>query len=507
MGEHEFLTETWSKIDPSVKKPRIGYSVFVCIVAAIGGLSFGYDLGVLSSVLVMPRFTESLTLSTWDKTNIVGLFLVGCTFGSALQGIFSDKFGRKWTIICGALFVILGGLIQSLALNVPMLFAGRFIDGLAIGAFSALVPVYMAECAIHSFRGAMVTGQQFMIILGMSLAYWVDFLTYRVFPSSDWQWRAPLIVPTLLGLLIFFTMMTMPRSPRWLLSKGHSNEALINLARLRMLPVDNEYVTTEFAEMEWSLERDQQTGSTTFKEMLSTPILRKRLLVICGINAYQQLSGNNGVSYYAPQFYQLLQVGGTDSLLLLQGVYGLIILIMTIPTIFIIERLGRRLILIAGSVIMTFFMLALGILFAVTTGGDPNNVATLVANKSLGILGVCFILLFIAGYMASWGPVVWVVSSEVFPLRVRSKAIAVSSMIQWLSNTLTVYIVPLAMAVNTYGIFIALGLVAFTSIPFVYFFLPETRGATLEEMDDIWLEEKKILNFSRKEMEVQDSLI
>ncbi|KAJ1554515.1 hypothetical protein HK096_003174 [Nowakowskiella sp. JEL0078] len=490
MGEHEFLAETWAKIDPSVEKPKLQYSIAVCIVAAIGGLCFGYDLGVLGSILAMPRFTESLTLSTVDKTNIVGLFLIGCTIGSALQGFFSDRFGRKWTIVGGSVIAALGGFLQAFAQNVPMLFAGRGVAGLAIGAFSALVPVYMSECIVHSIRGAMVTGQQFMIVSGISLAYWVDYMTYKAFTQNDWQWRGPLLVQGVLGVILFFAVMPLPKSPRWLLSKGNKEQALINLARLRMLPKDNEYVVTEFEEMEWSLQREREIGSTTFTEIFTSPILRKRLIVICGINAYQQLSGNNGVNYYAPQFYKQLQVGGTDSVLLLQGFYGLLKLVMTIPTVFGIEKFGRRMILILGASIMTLAMLSLGTLFAVTTGGDNNNIATLAGNRSLGILGVFFIWLFVVGYNASWGPIVWVVSSEVFPLRVRSKAIAVSSMVQWLCNTIAVYAIPLAMAANTFAIFIALGLVAFSSIPFVYFFLPETSGATLEEMDLIWSGEK-----------------
>ncbi|KAJ1557121.1 hypothetical protein HK096_008959 [Nowakowskiella sp. JEL0078] len=495
MGEHEFLSETWAKISPSEKKPRLLYSIIVCVVAAIGGLCFGYDLGVLASVLVMPRFTESLTLSTVDKTNIVGLFLIGCTIGSALQGYFADTFGRKWTIVGGSVIAALGGFLQAFAQNVPMLFVGRGIAGLAIGAFSALVPVYMSECVVHSFRGAMVSGQQFMIVSGISIAYWVDFLTYKVFNSNDWQWRGPLIVQGVLGVILFFGVMPLPRSPRWLLSKGKKEEALNNLAKLRMLPVNNEYVRTEFEEMEWSLQREREVGSTTFTEIFTSKSLRKRLLVVMAINAYQQFSGNNGVNYYAPQFYKQLQVGGTDSVLLLQGFYGLLKLVMTVPTIFVVEKLGRRVILMVGSCIMTFSMLALGILFAVTTGGDPNNVSTLAANKSLGILGVFFIWFFVVGYNASWGPITWVVSSEVFPLRVRSKAMAVTSMVQWAANTITVYAVPLALSSNTFGIFIGLGIVAFTSIPFVYFFLPETKNATLEEMDLIW-DGEKVMNES-----------
>ncbi|KAJ1541822.1 Plasma membrane low glucose sensor, partial [Nowakowskiella sp. JEL0078] len=337
----------------------------------------------------------------------------------------------------GSVIATIGGFLQAFTVSVPMLFIGRFIAGLAIGAFSAMVPIYMSECIVYTFRGSMVTGQQFMIVLGVAAAYWTDFITYKFFTTNDWQWRGPLIVQGFLGILIFVSVLPLPRSPRWLLSKGHNEQSLASLARLRMLPEDNPYVQTEFEEMQWSVQREREIGTSSVIEVITSPVLRKRLLVISALNAYQQLTGTNGVNYYAPQFYQQLQVGGTDSVLLLQGFYGLLKLVMTIPAVFGIEKLGRRKLLMIGASIMALAMLALGTLFAVTTGGDPKNVTVLASNKSLGILGVFFIWSFVVGYNASWGPVTWVVSSEVFPLRVRTKAMAVTATVQWLANTLS----------------------------------------------------------------------
>ncbi|KAJ3128518.1 Plasma membrane low glucose sensor [Nowakowskiella sp. JEL0407] len=490
MEEHEFLADVWKRIDPSVPKPRLFYSVAVCLMAAVGGYAFGYDVGVLASILVMPRFTEQLSLTTVDKANIVGTFLIGCTVGSIFQSYFADTFGRKWSIIIGGVVSTAGGFIQAFASSVVMLFIGRLTAGLAIGMFSALVPIYMAECVIYTFRGQMVTFQQLMIVLGVSSAYWIDFLTYKVYTFTEWQWRGPLLVQAFLGIVLLIGVVFLPKSPRWLLKKGLEKESLESLAKLRMLPTDNEYVRTEFEEMKWSHEQELAIGTSSYLEVFQNKSLRKRLVVMLAINAYQQLTGIQGVNYYAPTFYQQLQVGGPDAILLLQGFYGILKLIMTIPTFFIVDKFGRRPLLFFGSVIMSVSMLGLGFLFLATTGGDPKNVASLSANKSYGYLGVALIWLFVVGFNSSWGPITWVVSAEVFPLRVRSRAIALTAGLQWACNTATAYAIPLAIAQNTFAIFLVLGSLGVSSIFVVYFFLPETKNVTLEEMDMVW-EDKK----------------
>jgi sugar porter (SP) family MFS transporter len=438
---------------------------FVNIAAAItatGGLLFGYDTGVISGALLFIR-QDFAPLSPFVEGIIVSTLLVGAVVGALSGGPLSDRVGRRPTALLAAVIFGLGALAVALAPSVAFIIFGRFLLGLGVGLASMIVPLYIAEIAPAERRGALVSLNQLMITIGILLSYIVGVIFT---PIEGWRYMfgVALIPALILGIGMFM----LPESPRWLFEHGQIAKARTVLSRSR----SPEEVDQEFREMEEIKELEEEQARVSYKELLA-PYVRPALIIGIGLAIFQQITGINTVIYYAPTILQNVGFSEGGAIAATAVGVGLVNVGFTILAVRIIDRAGRRPLLIIGLIGMIISLALLGLVFAL---GATSGAAGLLATVCLG--------LYIASFAISLGPVFWLMISEIYPLRIRGTAMSVASIANWGSNWLVALTFPVLLATfggaGSFWLFAGLGIVAWF---FVYFRVPETKGRSLEEIE------------------------
>ncbi|MDQ3943340.1 MAG: sugar porter family MFS transporter [Actinomycetota bacterium] len=432
-------------------------------IAATGGLLFGYDTGVISGALLFIR-QDFAPLSPFMEGIIVSTLLVGAVVGALSAGPFSDRFGRRPTALLAAVIFALGALAVAFAPSVAFIVLGRFLLGLGVGLASMIVPLYIAEIAPAARRGALVSLNQLMITIGILLSYIVGV----IFTPIE-GWRYMFGVALIPALVLGIGMFRLPESPRWLFNVGQTEKsrAVLGLSR------SQEEVELEFREME-EIRRveEEQEDKVGYAELLS-PYVRPALIIGLGLAIFQQITGINTVIYYAPTILQGVGFSEGGAIAATALGVGVVNVGFTILAVYIIDRVGRRPLLIVGLIGMTVSLALLGVVFA--TGG---------AGGAAGLLATVCLGLYIASFAISLGPVFWLMISEIYPLNIRGKAMSVASFANWGSNFLVALTFPVLLATlggaGSFWLFAALGIVAWF---FVYFRVPETKGRTLEEIE------------------------
>ena len=444
-----------------------GQRRFVNIAATItatGGLLFGYDTGVISGALLFIR-QEFAPLSAFQQGIIVSFLLVGAMVGALSGGPLSDRVGRRPAALLAAIIFGIGALAVAFAPTVSFLVFGRFLLGLGVGLASMIVPLYIAEIAPADRRGELVSLNQLMITIGILLSYIVGV---AFAPIEGWRWMfgVALIPALILGIGMF----RLPESPRWLFEHGHLEKAreVLNLSR------NPEEVEQEFREMQEIKDQDREISQerVSYKELLA-PYVRPALIIGIGLAIFQQITGINTVIYYAPTILQGVGFSEGGAIAATALGVGVVNVGFTILAVRIIDRVGRRPLLIIGLIGMIISLALLGVVFA--TGGS-GGAAGLLATVCLG--------LYIASFAISLGPIFWLMISEIYPLRIRGSAMSVASIANWGSNFIVALIFPVLLATlggaGSFWLFAALGIVAWI---FVYFRVPETKGRSLEEIE------------------------
>ena len=438
---------------------------FVNIAAAItatGGLLFGYDTGVISGALLFIR-QDFAPLSPFVEGIIVSTLLVGAVVGALSGGPLSDRVGRRPTALLAAVIFGLGALAVAFAPSVAFIIFGRFLLGLGVGLASMIVPLYIAEIAPAERRGALVSLNQLMITIGILLSYIVGVIFT---PIEGWRYMfgVALIPALILGIGMFM----LPESPRWLFEHGQIAKARTVLSRSR----SPEEVDQEFREMEEIKELEEEHARVSYKELLA-PYVRPALIIGIGLAIFQQITGINTVIYYAPTILQNVGFSEGGAIAATAVGVGLVNVGFTILAVRIIDRAGRRPLLIIGLIGMIISLALLGLVFAL---GATSGAAGLLATVCLG--------LYIASFAISLGPVFWLMISEIYPLRIRGTAMSVASIANWGSNWLVALTFPVLLATfggaGSFWLFAVLGIVAWF---FVYFRVPETKGRSLEEIE------------------------
>ena len=440
---------------------------FVNIAAAItatGGLLFGYDTGVISVALLFIR-EDFAPLSPFLQGIIVSFLLIGAMVGALSGGPLSDRVGRRPTALLAAVIFGLGALVVAFAPSVTIIIFGRFVLGLGVGLASMIVPLYIAEIAPADRRGELVSLNQLMITIGILLSYIVGVLFE---PIEGWRWMFG--VALLPALVLGIGMFTLPESPRWLFEHGQRDKSRTVLGRSR----SPEEVDQELQEMQDIKDQGNQQERVSFSELLA-PFVRAALIIGIGLAIFQQITGINTIIYYAPTILEnagFSQRGATVANAL--GV-GLVNVGFTILAVRIVDRVGRRPLLIVGLIGMIASLALLGVVFSVA--GESTG-------ATAGILATVCLALYIASFAISLGPVFWLMISEIYPLRVRGTAMSVASIANWGSNYIVTLMFPVLLAAlggaTLFWVFAVLGVVAWI---FVYFRVPETKGRSLEEIE------------------------
>jgi sugar porter (SP) family MFS transporter len=441
--------------------PVAGHFVtMVAWISALAGLLFGYDTGVISGAILFVQ--QDFSLTTLQEEVVVGAVLLGAVAGAIFGGRFADRFGRRNVLIQVAILFILGAVGTALAATPTWLVIGRVIVGVAIGVASFTAPLYISEVSPPNVRGKLVSLNQLMITIGIVVSYLAD---YGLADIRGWRWMFGLAaIP---AIILAVGLLFVPESPRWLMSRSQDGRARAVLRRIR----ETADVDAELAEIEVSLR--QQEGS--WRELL-TASLRPALIVGIGLAVFQQFTGINTVIYYAPTIFQFAGLHSASAAILATVGVGIVNVLLTIVALRLLDRVGRRPLLLYGLVGMTLSLGVLGFAFLSTT---LSSIVASVAVISLAAYVACFAI--------GLGPVFWLMIAEIYPLKMRGRAMGVATVANWGSN-LVVALTFLSLLHSlgrpwTFWLYAVIGVVAWV---FVYRLVPETKGRTLEEIEAYW---------------------
>ncbi|RYO89516.1 hypothetical protein DL764_008569 [Monosporascus ibericus] len=490
-----------------VEAPVTIKAYMICVFAAFGGFLFGYDIGWMGGVLAMPYFITLYTGIPYDYENdqpigvdpkdfvipsstaslFTSILSCGTFFGALIGGDIADFIGRRPTIISGCLVFCVGCVLQISSTNQEVLFVfGRLIAGVGVGFISAVVILYMSEIAPKKVRGAIVSGYQFCITVGILLANCVVYSTQGY--DSPGSYRTPIGVQFVWAVVLGTGLFILPESPRFFVKKGRIEDAAKALAHVRGQPQGSDLIKDELAEIVANYEiesalipQTSYVGSwlAPFKGSLSkgnSPI--RRTILGTGLQMMQQFTGINFVFFFGPPFFK--QLGTIDNPFLISLITTLVNVLSTPASFYAIEKFGRRALLLGGGtgmVICQFIVAAIGVTEGREEANNPQAVKAMIA----------FICINIACFATTWGPTAWVVVGEAFPLAIRSRGVGISTASNWFWNTIIAVITPFLVGDDKAAlgpkVFFLWGSLACLSVTFAYFLCPELKGLSLEQAD------------------------
>jgi sugar porter (SP) family MFS transporter len=406
---------------------------------------------------------------------------------SNISGPSSEHISRKYTIIVGCIVFLVGAAVQTANNGYASMVVGRAIAGIGIGALSMVVPLYQSEIAPKEIRGRLIALQQLMITIGIMVAFWVGYGCSLRDDKASFQ--IPLAIQMIPAVFLALGAAFLPFSPRWLISKGRNEEALVVLGKLRASgDTTDPEVVAEYEEIIAQLNHEREVQINSYTELFK-PGLRRRMVLGILVQIFQQFTGINSIMYYAPTIF--VQAGvGSSSALIASGVNGVLNVLATIPAVLFIDRLGRRKTMISGAIVMGLAMLLCGIVMGatakITVDANGNHQVDMSGNVHASYFCIVMIYLFVAGFAYSWGPVGWIYPAEIYPLSVRAKGTSITTAANWLMNFVISEICPVMLSSITFGTYIFFGCCGAIMATVVYLFFPETKGRSLEEMDVVF---------------------
>jgi sugar porter (SP) family MFS transporter len=440
----------------------------VALIATFGGLLFGYDTAVINGAL--SPMVKDLGLTTLTEGVVTSSLLFGAAIGAITGGRLSDAWGRRKTIILMSVLFFIGAMVCVFAPSFGVMVIGRVILGLAVGAASTVVPVFLAELAPFEIRGSLAGRNEFMIVFGQLLAFIINAIIGNVWGEGNGVWRIMLSIEALPALALFIGMMRMPESPRWLVSKGRDDEALRILSTLRT----KERATAELAEIGQVTAEEAKRKSMPIGRILRDKWLVRIILVGIGLGVAQQLTGINAVVYYGQTV--LKEAGFSSSAALIANVApGIVAVIGAIIALRIMDHFSRRKTFILGFSLVAVCHLLIGV----------GSVALPEGNAARPWVLLFLIVAFVGSMQTFLNVATWVTLSEIFPLKMRGFGIGVSVFCLWIANAfLGLYFPTLIAGLGITNTFFAFGIVNVLALIFVWRAVPETQGRTLEKLEE-----------------------
>ena len=430
----------------------------VSFIAGLGGILYGFDMGVIAAALIYVR--DAFHLSTWMQEVLVIAVLIGVMIGALIGGTVADRVGRRKTLVWGAILFIAGSILAPLSPNVYVLFVARTLLGIAVGFTSVTAPVYVSELAPPQSRGMLIGLYQFALTSGIALA---DLVGYWFAASHGWRWMFAFgLLP---ALLFLFMVLTVPESPRWLFAQNRQEEAELVLksytdaAGARLLLEDIRVSLMTKMERRWSA--------------LWSPAVRGSLFIAVGFMLLVPATGINAVLYYGPQIFSLAGISSDKSAIFATFLVAITNVLATVIALVLVDRAGRKPLLFTGLGGMTIALLMLAVCF--------HNQAAL--GHSLGLIATSCLMFFITCYAFSLGPIAWILVSEVFPLRLRGRGVAAATLTFGTSNFIvSLTFLSLLKAAGTSLTFVIYSAFCILTLIFVRFVIPETKGRELESI-------------------------
>ncbi|KAH9610685.1 hypothetical protein KSS87_003694 [Heliosperma pusillum] len=467
------------------------YVLATCIVAAMGGLIFGYDIGISGGVTSMPMFLKRFFPDVFEKQNADTSTNQYCKFDSVPLTLFTSslylaallsslvastvtrKFGRRLSMLFGGLIFCAGAIINAGAQNVAMLIVGRILLGFGIGFANQSVPLYLSEMAPYKYRGALNIGFQLSITVGILVA---NVLNYFFAKIDDWGWRLSLGGAMVPAIIIVIGSFLLPDTPNSLIERGKNSEAIAKLKRIR--GVDD--VKDEFDDLVAASDTSKLVEHP-WRNLLERKY-RPHLTMAIAIPFFQQLTGINVIMFYAPVLFKT--IGFKDDASLISAVItGGVNMVATLVSIYGVDKWGRRFLFLEGGAQMLICQIAVTICIALKFG-----VSGVVSNlpEWYAIVVVLFICIYVAAFAWSWGPLGWLVPSEIFPLEIRSAAQSITVSVNMFFTFVIAQIFLVMLCHLKFGLFIFFAFFVAVMSIFIYFFLPETKGIPIEEMSMVW---------------------
>lgn len=443
------------------------YVYIISLVAAVGGFLFGYDISIISGAVIFMK--QEFNLSGASLGFVMSSAQIGCIFGAMLGGTICDMFGRKKALFFSSALFGLSTIFTAFAPSIGVFNVFRIVGGLGVGLASIVSPMYIAEIAPSSIRGRLVTLNQFAICIGLLSAVIVSY-----FMSFNLGWRWMFASQSIPILFFIGGLFVIPESPRWLIKKSRNNEAYLVLKRINGESV----AQTEMQEIEESL----QAESGKFSELFQKGIRLALIIAVC-LAFFQQWSGATPLLLYAPLIFQ--KAGFTlasDAIFQSVMLAGWLVL-CTIFALWLVERIGRRRLLIVGTLAMAVGMVCTSLFFYF---------------KLDGIFLLFMMFVSIGAYSISLAPLAWLIMAEIFPTRIRGVAMSIASVVLWVSTVMVNQMFPILSNLSEevfgseFGIFLIYALVCVITAVFVWFVLPETKGKSLEQISALWLKKSKV---------------
>ncbi|KAK8064419.1 high-affinity glucose transporter [Apiospora phragmitis] len=474
------------------------FKVFrIAAFACIGGVLYGYNQGMFSGLLTMPAFEQHMgeyapldpTADQTKKGWLTAILELGAWIGTLLSGFLAESISRKYGILVATTVFVIGVIIQATAQSSTYhgILGGRFITGMGVGSLAMIVPIYNSEVAPPEVRGALVALQQLAITFGIMVSFWIDYGTNYIGgvtlgEQKDAAWLVPICLQLAPALLLFIGMIFMPFSPRWLIHHGREGEARKNLADLRGLPEDHELVELEFLEIKAQSLFEKRSVAEMFPHLreptnwnifklqfvaigalFKTKPMFKRVIVASVTMFFQQWTGINAILYYAPQIFQGLGLNGTEISLLATGVVGIVMFVATIPAVLYVDRLGRKPVLTIGALGMASCHYIIAILVA-------KNSMRWQEQRAAGWAACVMVWLFVIHFGILLGTLL---------LDSRGRGLA-------MNNFIVGQVTPDLLQKIGYGTYLLFGILTTIGAAFIWFYVPETKRLTLEEMDVVF---------------------
>lgn len=433
---------------------------FATGVAALGGMLFGYDIGVISGAILFIK--QAFSLSPGAEEIVVSAVLLGSLVGAAIGGTLADRFGRRKLLIGTAVVFGAGAIGAALAPSVAWLVIARLVAGTAIGIASFVAPLYISEIAPQSIRGKLVSINQVALTSGIVISYLVD---YAFSGTRSWRWMFALAaVP---ASVFIVGLMLIPDSPRWLSARGSVDRAKDVLEHIR----SPEQAAVEIEVIQQSLAQHKSHWS----ELLS-PLLRPAMIVGVGLAIAQQITGINTIIYYAPTIFRFAGFASASAAILASVGIGVVNVVFTVVAMQLIDKVGRRPLLLVSLAGMTFGLAVLGLAFLLPQLGS-----------ALGWIAVASLTIYVGSFAVGLGPVFWLMLSEIYPLGVRGRAMSVGTLANWAANLIVALsFLTLTEALGKPATFWLYGAISIGAWFFAYFLAPETKGKTLEQIEAHW---------------------
>ncbi|KAI0067795.1 general substrate transporter [Artomyces pyxidatus] len=462
---------------PGTRRKLVGQPLLysISIFASLGVFLFGYDQGVMSGIITGPHFRKFFNSPTSVQTGtMVAVLEIGAFITSLAAGRVGDIIGRRGTLFTGAIVFGIGGAFQTLASGYTVMVVGRVISGFGVGLLSTIVPIYQSEISPPNHRGALACMEFTGNIFGYASSVWIDYFCSYI--DSDMAWRIPLFIQCVIGAILAAGSLVIPESPRWLIDVDRDDEGMQVIADLHGGDPEDLMAKAEFQEIKERVMFERESGEArTYAAMWKR--YKRRVLLAMSSQAFAQLNGINVISYYAPSVFEEAGWLGRSAILM-AGINAIIYLFSTVPTWYLVDRWGRRSILLSGAVVMGIALAATGWFMYIDIPQTPQAV-------------VGCVIIYNAFFGYSWGPLPWLYPPEILPLNVRAKGVSLSTATNWAFNFLVGMATPVLQEVISWRLYPMHGFFCACSFVLVYFLYPETMGIPLEEMDAVFGEDER----------------